>query len=155
MKIKTDTAIKVLATYIGQPVIYVGEKELGGQYYPKEKYELAGVREHETPFLLSLVGNYVSADKFKLILKPISSLTDEDCIEVITILQGRKKAEIWFELEGAKAIIGVLANNDSNNWTFFCSNKIYQYLISKGYDLPQYLLDGKTLHESELAIYEN
>jgi hypothetical protein len=29
----------------------------------------------------------------------------------------------------------------------------YQYLISKGYDMPQYLLGGKTLQEAGLAEY--
>lgn len=33
--------------------------------------------------------------------------------------------------------------------------EIYQYLISKGYDLPHILLGGKTLKESGLAIYKN
>lgn len=32
---------------------------------------------------------------------------------------------------------------------------VYQFLQSRGYDLPNYLLDGKTLHEAGLAIYEN
>lgn len=148
MKIKTDTAIKVLAQYIGHPVIYVGEKELGGQYYPKEKYELSGVREHDTaPFLLSLVGNYVSADKFKVILKPLSQISKKDSDEVVKIMSYKQKDTLKNILYTVK--FKILDSTSPEK-----AIETYQFLQSKGYDMPHYLLGGRTLKEAGLAIYK-
>lgn len=42
----------------------------------------------------------------------------------------------------------------SNTLSPIVFNEIWQYLLDKGYDLPEPLLDNKTLFEAGLAIYE-
>jgi hypothetical protein len=53
-----------------------------------------------------------------------------------------------------KGIFGDDGNTDFLTKMFHSNCVTYQYLISKGYDLPNYLLGGKTLHECGLCIYE-
>ena len=71
-----------------------------------------------------------------LILKPLSSITDED-VKVI----GFSNSDEFLGLSSInEKYIGKLSD--------------FQYLQSKGYDLPQYELNNKTLKEAGLAIYE-
>ena len=78
----------------------------------------------------------------KLVLKPLSEITDEDANKIATLSGFNYLMDLQeFELTGAL----------SCKLYDFCS--AYQYLQSKGYDLPQYLLNGKTLKEAGLAIY--
>lgn len=100
-----------------------------------------------------------------LVLKPLSSITDEDAIEA-TKHFGRApfifervndSIEVGFFDRGVISIgfNGKISDAGSEitrqGIDYFIS---YQYLQSKGYDLPQYLLGGKTLKEAGLAIYE-
>jgi hypothetical protein len=99
----------------------------------------------------------------KIILKPLSSITDEDA-RVMAVLNGAVfgPGDISFESEG---FFGVRIRNDKDGignpvkdrfimWDQL-TLPVFQFLQSEGYDLPQYLLGGKTLHEAGLAIYES
>lgn len=131
----------------------------------------------------------------KLILKPLSSISDEDAIEVARIAMRRHNrhykqeeisyliheisketdnkiffAEVYLLINNLPHYVIRLEKNDVctselrtkerggfyTEKDYFTPNtfEIYQFLQSKGYDLPHYLLGGKTLHESGLAIYE-
>ncbi len=86
-----------------------------------------------------------------LILKPLSAITDEDAIEVAKIVFSEDKS--YWTISQGKACIKQFGKNSpfvSFNQGVLCS----QFLQSRGYDLPQYLLGGKTLQEAGLAIYE-
>jgi len=91
---------------------------------------------------------------FKLILTPLSQISDKDAIEVDKIISGKQYADIKGFCNSTRGKIWV---ND-----IFCNNEqtrksylVCQFLQSKGYDLPHYLLGNKTLHECGLAIYES
>lgn len=105
--------------------------------------------------------------KFKLLLCPLSAISDEDAIEVAKLFGIKNKVRrdksiktcFKFTIDGCTGFIkfefnevyyydGVSVEGDTTQ-----SLKVYQYLQSKGYDLPHYLLSGKTLHEAGLAIY--
>jgi hypothetical protein len=79
-----------------------------------------------------------------LIVKPLSSITDEEVIEVA------KLCGVDAEIVGVAYISGMIQSASKA-----ISYVGFQYLQSKGYDLPQYLLGGKTLYEAGLAIYES
>ncbi len=87
----------------------------------------------------------------KLILKPLSGITDDDAFEVANLLNFKHR-----NIENGKAFVKELIARDSSVIHFhpLFIMDVYQYLISKGYDLPNYLLGGKTLQEAGLAIYE-
>ncbi len=77
----------------------------------------------------------------KLILKPLSKITHENAVELYKAIKYNLRSTT-FILQTLKAL------------PFNKSTIAYQYLISKGYDLPHYLLGGKTLQECGLAIYD-
>lgn len=93
---------------------------------------------------------------YQPILKPLSSLTPEDAIEVVKMaLPGEKfkdvflkDGKIFFQLKLKYSY--VMRSVDISK----LSLRVGQYLQSKCYDLPQECLDGKTLNEAGLAIYE-
>lgn len=107
--------------------------------------------------------NY-NTDQCKLILKPLSAITDEDAIEVLNILMGRKGSyykdwHINMQEQWLKIIKLELTENFGSTQLkilpyFKNMFMVNQFLQSKGYDLPNFLLDGKTLFESNLCIYE-
>lgn len=118
----------------------------------------------------------------KLVLKPLSKITDADIIEVAKIemydtnqlkeiirdvsgnllfasqaKSGHKKPQPvgqCIQLSGNDLFIDSNDGSDGHPSTIYpVSLKSYQYLISQGYDLSHYLLGGKTLQEANLAIY--
>lgn len=125
MKTSTEIKVKMFAKYIGERVV----TRLG---YNKM-----------TTSMLNIV-NGGGCDELKLILKPISQISDEDANKIADIsgfdykIKGKQ-----FELSGALMC---------DLYTF---SEVHSYLESKGYDLPQFLLDKRTLQESGLAVYEN
>lgn len=86
-----------------------------------------------------------------LILKPLSSITDKDAIEVAKIA---KCKYCIADISDLKPHL-LRSMSFTNVWNGNTVLSICQYLQSKGYDLPQYLLGGKTLKEAGIAIYEN
>lgn len=104
----------------------------------------------------------------QLILKPIHEISDEDIGEIIkiefgqgdspTIYRNDNYTKIVFKVNGIEKRISFEKYSDGNSIEAEFRLKkiilIYQYLQTKGYDTPQYLLGGKTLNQSGLAIYK-
>lgn len=84
-------------------------------------------------------------------LRPFSAITDDEAAH-ITALAG------YFTLnnisEGRRILTELFINDVHCGLQMSTNFQIFQYLISIGVDLPHYLLDGKTLQEAGLAIYE-
>lgn len=98
-------------------------------------------------------GSHLLLDSFKLILKPLSAITDEDATEVAKMFTGTK---------GKLSEDGFFQCIDANDFVtqYFSFTRhqllpsvLADFLRSRGYDISHYLLDGKTLHEAGLAIY--
>lgn len=89
----------------------------------------------------------------KLILKPLSAVTDEDAIDIACKIGENNN---WQYIQSLFTRIGQFSHHDYDIIISRILNRVdvYQYLQSNGYDLPQYLLGRKTLHEVGLAIYE-
>lgn len=160
MKITNEIKAKIFAQYLGQKVKLVGGQivELSA-FYSGTLY--CGIKEAITD---------VDVYSPKLILKPLSSITDEDAIECSKLHNiefveiKREKNKIIVIGENSSLVISkkwkysYVINCDIDetpstsryNLNIFC----HQYLQSKGYDLPQHLLGGKNLKESGLAIYK-
>ena len=127
MEITTEIKEKVFAQYLGtKSILYVGGKIVGESN------------------LTTNILNQLSKNDVKLVLKPLSEMSQEDSFKVMKLSGFEYKIESkQFELAGALF-------SDWNDIPM-----AYQYLQSKGYDLPNYLLGKKTLEECGLAIYEN
>ena len=93
-------------------------------------------------------------EDFVLLLNPLSSLTDEDAFVIYKLNNFRAfNGKRTVPSKGiTQWLIGKYFSGRKVKWDFNLAS--YQYLQSKGYDLPHYLLDGKTLKEAGLAIYE-
>ncbi|MES2395882.1 MAG: hypothetical protein V4549_07760 [Bacteroidota bacterium] len=92
----------------------------------------------------------------KLLLRPLSAITDEHCVELLKIdLIGADTSffttENWIEL--VPQFKGDLI--ESVKYDGKRKLSIFQKLIELGYDLPSIHLSGKTLHEAGLAIYKD
>ncbi len=125
MEISNDIKAKVFAQYLGQRL------QRGGMMTIELLYACKNAA-------------YNTYDDIVLKLKPLSAIADEDAIEVSTMLWGNKMPN---PMETIKHQLFTYSVSD-------VPARCYQLLQSKGYDLPQYLLGGKTLHEAGLAIYE-
>lgn len=157
MEITNEIKAKVMMQYWGHDLSIPGY--LG--------YELDGISELSVKAFGRNNGMYelFKLDSCKLILKPLSSITDEDAIEAVkhfgddpfVFERTRNSIEICFFNRGAISIAydGVISDVGNgptkNGFIYFLA---YQFLQAKGYDLPQYLLGGATLKEAGLAIYE-
>jgi hypothetical protein len=123
-----------LTNEIKQKLIY---QYFGQKYFYKNEFGTYGgiVGEYHT-------NEHIGNKFFVLRLKSLSEITNEDAIEVAKISHFDYRIEQKeFELSGALF-------SDWNDIPM-----AYQYLQSKGYDMPQYLLGGKTLKEVGLAVY--
>lgn len=94
--------------------------------------------------------NHIGHETFRLILKPLTAITLVDAKKVAEILNTRGDSFQDHNIQET-IIEAMTTESDWANQIKFLS--AYQYLQSKGYDLPHYLLGGKTLEESGLAIY--
>src|SRR3990167_4382186 len=148
--ITDEIKAKVFAQYLGQKVKCVSREddipEVTDFIVNIFKDELIGVGNYEF---------YFNEDDIKLLLKPLSSITDEDAIEVTKILDisySKTGEQEYYDLAG---FVDYIENEFFNEKIYSVKSIIIltQFLQSKGYDLPNYLLDGKTLFESGLAIY--
>ncbi len=103
---------------------------------------------------------WLNFSTFKLILKPLSEITDKEVLEVAK-LNGYKidgdyrKYTIDITRKMLSAIRIDISIGHHSLQVGHNSIQAYQYLISKGYDLPHFLLGGKTLKQSGIAIYKN
>lgn len=134
------TGNKTISKEIKRVVVY--------QYYGR-KYKY----KNEFGSYTDTVGGFhtnthIESDSFTLILKPLSSISDEDAHK-IGMLMGCSmigKALSWGKELTERIMI--------ERHLCVMSYSIYQFLQSKGYDLPNYLLGNKTLHECNLCCYE-
>jgi hypothetical protein len=130
MEISNEIKAKVFAQYLGQKVIT--DVEMTERL---EGVELDCIRTDIGIYHFSVHNDEV------LVLRPLSAITDEDAIKCAKIYHGNS---CDYSARSFKAVIEMLAEKSI----------VYQYLQSQGYDLPNYLLGGKTLQEAGLAIYE-
>lgn len=129
MEISEEIKQKIVYQYFGQKYLYKNEfgtfKGVVGEYHTNE---------------------HLKNKSFILMLKPLNSITDEEfdkCWETIQESHDTLSKD-WLKHH---------FKNQGNKQISMCVDLFsYQYLISKGYDLPHYLLGGKTLKESGLAI---
>lgn len=160
MEITNEIKAKVLSHYLGQKVDTGGwlhkedecdriilysdiDRWVGGIgfYYPNKK-DCAKSKLLELPI-----------SDIKLILKPISSITDEDK-EWLADLFG------WKEVKNISvgAFLSELIKTEYNLYRADKTIIAIQYLQENGYDLPHYLLGGefccRTLQQAGLAVYE-
>jgi len=144
MEIEYEIKRKVFGQYLGQVAQW---KNL--EYTDK----------YETETMWDNVEYYIG-NKAYLILKPLSEITDEDIIEVCKLQQEfkeQKDIKVSFDIDiKNKGCLDCCIEWDGYKHDYYqpVYSPTYQYLQLKGYDLPQYLLEGKTLQEVGLAIYE-
>lgn len=141
---KQEEKAKFFAQYIGQPITF----GLG-----TVKYEYEGYTQGDTGFLAGILGNqivigYIAEEKRDtyhqsiLLLKPLSSITDEDAIEVTLLLP-------WFNKTGNERVYkntygNKVVSSDDGDFKYgkfeikidSLTPRQYQYLQSKGYALP-------------------
>jgi hypothetical protein len=132
MEIDNEIKDKVFALYLGQRIRFINSRN--------------------NDWSVLMPSHLYLDNEFKIILKPLSAITDEDAVEVAQIIMGGFEA-----LKNGKAFIKQIDKRESMVLNFhpLSTLQAFQFLQSKGYDLPNYLLGGKTLHECNLAIYEN
>ena len=133
MEITNEIKAMVFAQYLGKYMIFEKSGRLNTLY---------GVNlSNDTVILFDGEKQYdKSIWDFKLRLRPLDEITDEDALSAYAVYYGYRSGE---HTAYARAVITTLA----------VRYNVYQFLQSKGYDLPNYLLDGKTLCEAGLAIY--
>ena len=139
------------SNYIGQKVLVTNEKYTNGQYSGTlEGIQPASLTELFVSHVSGSDGWEAIAD-CKLVLKPLSEITDEDAVSVAKIVYPNIETD---ELTTTQAEVGrdILQSGFSEiNFSRACL--VAQFLQWSGYDLPQQLLGGKTIHESGFAIY--
>lgn len=153
MEIKTKNKFMVIAQYSGQPlecIIKTGDHWQQRSFFQEVKIEGVVVTGKSFPY-----SRLVSFSECKLILKPLSAISDEDAIELVKLC-GMEPAEIHVMEYGLEIKGGgkyrCITNRESDRG--YVDYIIGQFLQSKGYDLPNYLLGEKTLKEAGLAVYE-
>lgn len=144
-EISKETKAKVYSSYLGQEII---------------KGELIGLLHglvNDTCYVrYNDVARYEDVEDCTLLLTPLSKISDQDAIEVVKIMDPNAK-EIY-------------VSNGTINWEYeylderfkstieirsihLCAHYAScQYLQSRGYDLPNYHLNGQTLIQAGLAL---
>lgn len=130
MKISEGIKTSIVYQYFGQTYMYKNEfgtfKGVVGDYH---------------------TNTHVKNESFVLFLKPYTAISIEDAYEVGKISDISDEEMKLIEKKGGD-IFKSIKNVSEKVWFNVC-----QFLQSKGYDIPQYLLGGKTLEESGLAVY--
>jgi len=147
MEITNEIRAKMFAQYLGQPILV--DKILTDI--------INGWPDKCNCHILTYIEKRVTTLKsdIRLILTPLSAITDEDAVAVATILGGANhlsddaKINQVHNLLSSPNIYHKVTNISGIGWL-----KAFQYLQENGYDMPQHLLSGKTLQEVGLAIYE-
>lgn len=140
MTITNEIKAKVFAQYLGHPM-----KCTGGHFIANKNSMRDGVKIMSLSVMADCYEGTFKWSDFKLILTPLSQISDEDEIELGNIIG---TFDVTYFI---RSLIGKTVYSINASTAFQC----YQFLQSNGYDLPQYLLGGKTLHECGLAIYES
>jgi len=141
MEITNEIKAKVFAQYLGQ-------KCKIKNFEPIYVLSHAGIAHIGITDEVNNVGSPCGFNEIEILLKPLSQISDEDAIEVAKIQYKSIDAErLYHNAETGKCSAALC--NIPTLCGFAC-----QFLQSRGYDLPNYLLGGKTLNEAGLAIYE-
>ena len=97
-----------------------------------------------------------------IVLKSLSEITDEDMIWVYdgcNNLHEQRKLHPEHVTKNSPSLedMKYSLNNGFAHYTggYLTKTWVFQYLLSKGYDVPQYLLGYRTLQQVGLAKYEN
>ena len=178
MEISTEIKAKVISQYLGQ-TCQTMTRQAQGQGLPF-KFLKGVLKEIDLGMIDGFIGlllenetnvtnhtNY-NTDQCKLILKPLIEITDEDAIEMAKLfggIEGDVELNRPTDLTNEDIFFAVQVIQIEPEWASYCTPKkwrningygtnAYQWLQTKGYDMPHYLLGGKTLHEAGLAIYE-
>lgn len=116
--------------------------------------------DNETwPYGVEFDGGYIvdwHLDDFLLIKKSFKLLTDEDaavCAKILT--PDISDEDLQMCVKTKEDLIEFLSDIDIEfDGPMYNLLFIFQYLQSKQYDIPLYFLNGKTLKDAGLAIYE-
>lgn len=151
MEISNDIIAKVFAQYLGQKI-----NENNSTFYDT----MVSVDLFNESICTS---NYITykLNEVKLVLKPLSSITDEHIIWVHdtehNFHEQRKLRPDWAKTvtPPLKEMKDMISNEFGYTGGYLSDSAVHQYLISKGYDVPLMLLGWKTLEQSGLAKYES
>lgn len=131
-EITSETKAKLFAQYLGKSL-----------QFDDNEFVLASINLAGT---INTHGWTFSAIDCKLILKPLSYITEAELLELVDVDFGEAANLLPDKIDAGNHVINEIRNGSG---TFMA----HQYLVSKGYDVPQYLLGGKTMHEAKLCIY--
>ncbi len=143
--ISNEVKAKMFAMYLGQECVsYVGTTE-----FKRKLIAVGGIDDEPyiklrlgTPEKGHVVAALLKADFWKLILRTIDQLTDEEKDDLANILGVLSVDNFIIAIkENVPYALNIHKTIDS-----------YQYLLSIGIDLPSIHLGGKTLIEAGLAI---
>jgi len=165
MEITNEIKAKVFAQYLGQMIELDNS---GSKVRNRKLISVGGIDDEE--YLKLRMGEakdgfthvcFVKSNECKLILKNISDITNEYAIEFTKLQQegiGKniENIKIGFHIdEKNNGCLDCIIEWDGYSHDYWqpVYSPSFQYLQSKGYDLPQYLLGGKTLQECGLAVY--
>lgn len=151
MNISNDIKCKVFALYLEQKI-----NENNSTFYDTMvSVDLFNESIHTS--------NHITykLDEVKLVLKPLSSITDEHIVWVHDTVHNfheqRKLRPDWAKnvTPPFKDLKDMISNGLAHyKGGYLSDSAVHQYLISKGYDVPLMLLGWKNLEQSGLAIYE-
>jgi hypothetical protein len=138
MEISKETKLKVALQYYGCDFLVC--------------YNLEGnpvIEKFGKNFELNMYEPDLENKRDLLILKPQSTsmafrVKDYEAMEKIRSMT-----------EELSRFMGTVSKEDFFNKLILSNFLSYQYAISQGIDMPQYLLGGKTLKEAGMAIYED
>lgn len=126
MEITNETIAKVFAGYLGQEVNFPVNYNFSGIKKSGNRGVLSGVKidQYKSIVSIQVAPGFYNITDFKLLLTPLSKITDEHAIEVRDILCSKNNGELLTS----------------------------QYLQDQGYALPHFLLNGQTPIEAGIAL---
>jgi hypothetical protein len=148
MTISNEIKAKVFACYLGQKVRFYDADYNQGDDHVLDTIQRSGcgntnMREFD----------FISSDIY-LVLRPLSAITDEDAIEVALRMNFHNDEAAHYGKNFVKRAFNDLTRVGFEFHPMSCVLS-YQFLQShRGYDLPMWILGGKTLKEAGLAVYE-
>ncbi len=165
METTEQNKIKTFLPYMGQMVTIPEDYRFDGYRTDAKMGEITGICGDFIK--INDISGFYPYWNFKLVLKPLSAITDQDAIEMAKLFGGVDGKIILNrpeELNNKDIHFTVQVYTNEPEFTSYSTPKYwkdsygmdaYQWLQSKGYDLPSFYLGGKTLRESGLAIYES
>lgn len=173
MEISNEVKAKVFAQYLGQKVYIGGKKYVLGaltttdrknvdlfyacdnvsqmllrplsEITDEEIKELVKIFLNKEPSVFSIerVDKDFIIAQYNLVETPGEKFSQ---IQMTLVINGERIENVW----NYRYPKGTAGSREDHGHINMC----YQYLQSKGYDLPSWYLGGKTLKEAGLAIYE-